>query len=758
METPQVNIPAPKKKHIGRKVFLSLLIVLILALGGAFGWFYFSDSGKRDPFTMIPSDAVFVIETSNLTKGWSTLSESNMWKHMMATKTFAEINSSAMTLDSLIKGNETLDYLFTDRKLLVSAHMISLTDYDFIFAVDLKKASKVSYLKDYIGDIVAQFGYSLSKRDFNGSEIMMLTDIQTGEVLNLSFVDNVMVCSYSTLLIEKSLTQKDAGYWEKNKKFKLIASEIDSKNLFNFYLNYGMLDDYLRCFMDEPGESMVSLSKILSFTAMNVNFEDERLSFSGYTGINDSIPSYLNALKKVEPGSMQAQSIISDRAAIYLALCFDDFNEFFDALKKEFNAEDTTKAENYDKTIKKVEKYLKVDMQQDFFSWIGNEITFIKMQPTSNAREEDVVVTIHAKDVDAAKKGLDRITSQIRKKTIGLAKFKETEYKNYKIQYLGFSGFLKLFFGKLFNKIEKPYFTYIDNFVVFSNSPSCLMDVIDDYMMGRTLSRDEKFTAFTQNFEKKSNVSLFVQMPKVYSHLYYYSKGEKRQGIRDNKDVILGFEYLGFQMTADDDKYKTTFIAGFDEDAAFNDELESVEAAAEELFVFEIDTGIYRIKPEYTEKLPDGPAKIMYEDSARVKFEGRVVNGKPEGLWRIYYLSGKIAGAVNYQEGMATGVAMYYYDNDQQTTLAEVNFVDDKIDGVYREFYLNGQRKASVAYKEGVQDGEAEFYYDSGMIKIEGQYKEGQKSGKWRHYTETGEVIDKERWKKSRKKTTESND
>ncbi len=752
MEAVNPAIPVVKKKRTGRKIFLALLLIILLGLGGGAAWWYLSESGNRDPFTMIPNDAVFVIETNNLTEGWVTLSESKMWKHMMATKTFADINSSASSLDSLIKGNETLDMLFTDRKLLVSAHMIAADDYDFVFAVDLKKGSKVAFLTDYIGDIVSSFGFKMTKRDYNGTEILMLTDLETNEVVNLAFVDNVMVCSYSTLLIEKSINQKESGYWDKNKRFKLVASEISSKKLFNFYLNYGLLDDYLRCFMDEPGDGIISLSKILSFTAFNVNFEDEQLSFSGYTGIIDSVPSYLNALKRVEPGPMKAQSIISDRAAIYLALCFNDFNEFFESLKGEFDAEDTTRAENYDKTIKKVEKYLKVSLEDDFFSWIGNEITFVKMQPTANANEEDVVVTIHAKDIDAAQKGLDHLTSQIKKKTLGLAKFKEVDYKNFKIQYLGFSGFLKLFFGKLFNSIERPYFTYIDNFVVFSNSPSCLMDVIDDYTTGRTLERKKEFMDFVAKFDTKSNVSVFVQMPKVYSHLYYYGKGEKRQGIRDNKDVILGFNQLGFQMTADDELFKTTFIAGFDADAAFNDALENIESAAEELFVFEIDTGIYRIKAEDIEKLPDGPAKIYYDDSTGVKFEGRIVDGKPDGLWRIYYESGKIAGAVNYESGMANGVAMYYYDDEQQATRAEVTFVDDKIDGPYREFYMKGQRKASVNYKEGVPDGDAEFFYDSGMIKIEGQYKDGVKSGKWKHYTETGEVIDKEQWKKNQKK------
>jgi antitoxin component YwqK of YwqJK toxin-antitoxin module len=751
----QQPIVPVKKKSTGKKIlkaFMWIFIVIILAGGAVFAWFYFSESGNRDPFTVIPNDAVFVIETNNLTEGWSTLSDSKMWKHLMGNKKFEDINESALSLDSLIKGNETLDMLFSDRKLLISVHMITTDDYDFIFAVDMKKASKITFLKDYIADIVSNFGYSLTNRDFSGTEILILTDLETNEIINIAFVDNVLVCSYSTLLIEKSITQKDSGFWEKNKRFKEVTSDISSKKLFNFYFNYGLLDEYLRCYLSEPSESINSLSKTLSFSAFNVNLEDERLSFSGYTGVIDSVPSYLNALVGVEPGKMKAQTIISDRAALYLAICFNDFNDFFGNLKKQFDAEDTTRAENYDKTIKKVEKYLKVSLEDDFFSWIGNEIAFVKMQPTANAREEDVVVTIHSKDIEAAKKGLAHLTAQIRKKTLGLAKFKDEEYKNYTIRYLGFSGFLKLFFGKLFNSIERPYFTYIEDFVVFSNSPSCLMDVIDDYTMGHTLSKDEKYMNFVENFDSKSNVSIFVQMPKIYSHMYYYSKDEKRRSIKDNKDIILGFTRIGFQLTSEDNKFKTTLMADFDEDAAFNDELEKIESAAEDLFVNQIDTGMFRIKLEGKNIPENGPMKIMYADSIHVKFEGRTVDGKPDGLWRIYYESGKIAGAINYENGMANGVALFYYDNDRQTTLGEANFKDDMIDGMYREFYENGQRKATVNYAEGKPDGEAEFFYDSGLIKIEGRYKMGEKEGKWKHYTETGEVIDKAKWKKGQQK------
>ena len=734
------------------KVILWILISLLLIAGGLTAWLLFGGGGNRNALTVIPKDAVYIIETNDLTEGYNTLTGSKIWKHMLSNPRFAEINASAMQLDSLINGNKTLDMLFSGRQLVISAHMITATDYDFIFAVDLKKSSKISFLRNYIRDIVSYFDFSFQKREYNGNEIIELVNTTSGEILSLCFVENVMVCSFSPVLIQKSLDQKESKYWIDHPDVRFVSAEISSGKLFSFYINFSMLDDFLRCYLDQPGDFVNSLSSNLLFSAFNVSIEDERLEWTGYTSINDSLPSYFKALSQIPAGKWKAWEVISDRAALYVSMSFANSSDFFGKLREVFNAEDTTRAQNYEKTIRKVEKYLRISIEDDFFAWVGNEIAFVKLEPSANAREEDALALIHASDVEQARSGMDKITRNIRKKTLGLIKFDDTDYKGFTITYLNYGWFLKLFFGKLFSKFDKPYYTIIEDYVVFSNSSSCLMDFIDDYTVGKTLAHEKTFTEFAGEFNNKASISVFVQMPKIYSHLYYYSKADKRRGIRENRDLILSFTRIGFQMVSDKKLFETRFIAEFDESAAFADELEKMELAAEELFLAELDTGNFvpEIGPQYASF--NGGVKLYHADSITIMHEGRLVNGKLEGLWRSYFPGGRIMCAVNYREGIAEGIAYYYFDADKQVTRAEFLYKDGNIEGVYREFYENGNRKARLDFREGVPDGEAEFYYDSGILKIEGRYREGVKEGKWKHYSETGEIIEKEKWKKGNQK------
>lgn len=733
-----------------KKIVLGFLLLILLSIGSFVAYIVFSEAGNRNPFNAIPDDAIYIIETSDLTDGWTTISDSKMWKHMRNNKHFEDISKSAATMDSLIKGDATMDMLFSNRQLLVSAHMISGNDYDFLFVVNMKSASKISFVKDYISGIVESFGYSMSKRTYSGQEIIELTDLENQEILYITLSDNLFTGSYSPILVEKSIKQKDNENWTKNTNFQMVASKISSSKLFNFYFNFSKLREYMNAYLTEESDIVNSLSLSLNYAAFNVNFEDERLSFSGYTSMADSVPSYLKALSEISPGKADAYKVVSNTAALYLSMCFSDFDEFYKKLTTEFANEKGDEYENYSKAVKKVEKLFKVDLQEDFFSWIGTEIAFIKLKPVANAKEGDVVIAIQAKDIDDAMKGMDDLTKQVKKRSP--LKFDTVNYKDHTINYLEIKGFFKMFFGKLFGKLEKPYFTYMDDYVIFSNSTSALMDMIDDYIAGNTLEKDEEFMTFKDNFSDKSNVTVFIRMPELYSHLYYYSNAEKRIGVHDNKELILSFSKIGFQLESDGKLFKTTLIVDHDEEALFNEELEKIQAAAEELFVEEYDS--LKFIPKLSDEIlrKEGPFEVKHPNG-KTKYEGQIKGGKIDGICKTYFESGNIESNVNYNDGKVLGQSIFYYDNDEQQKKAEITFNDEEqIHGEYFEYYENGSKKVIIEFEEGKANGDAQFYYDSGNIKIEGKYKEGSKGGKWKYFSEDGNELTKEKWKKGNQK------
>ncbi len=736
------------------KKFFKILII-ILILGGLGFWVYIkyiSPVSVKKGMTMVPHDAVMIIETSNLTEAWSEISNSKMWNYLVKNAYFNDLNEDIEYLNKYLKGNALADKALKNRKLLMSLHMISATEWDFLFVVDLKDIAQIKKLglRKVLGLVE---GYKVTERTYKNETIVELTDIADPSfVIYLVISDNLLVATFNGSLMEKSIEQsptdkKDLGYWAKNPKFSMVTNKLQGEELFRIYFNYAQIDPFSLSFLTEPSETIKMLGNSLTFSSFNVDFQDEFLSLEGYTGI-DSVGSYVKAMAHVTPGKMDAWRMMSGQTALYFSMCFDNFFDFYNNLLIQYGEGNAEDMEDIESGMIKLERLMGISIHDDFLSWIGDEIALAKMRPGKTTQLEDVIVAIHTNDIDAAKAGLERIMKKI-KNRIRLVKFEPEDYKNFTIYYLEMPGFFRLFLGKMFKDIEKPFFTYVEDFVVFSNSSQTLKLFIDDYISGNTLDKNIDFVNFKDEFDVKSNITFFIRTPQMYENLYYYSTPEDRKAVKENKEFILSFEKIGFQLVSEGDMFKTTLLAMHNPNAVNADMLEVIEQEVTEgMFRDEPESKLFKIELSQSSLENDKFYKEYFENSENVKIEGHIQNHKPNGIWKSYYESGRIKNSVNYKDGIIEGEAWFYYDDENKTIKANAVFESDMLEGIYTEYFENGTQKAKMLYKAGLADGDAEFYYPNGKLKITAEYKDGLKNGKWFYFDEKGKEIGREKYKR----------
>ena len=739
-----------------KKFLRFLLIIIILGAGGFWVYIkYISPVTIKKTMIMVPNDAVLIIETSNLTDAWKEISNSEMWKYLLENPYFNDLNEDIELLNKYLRDNTIAEKALKNRKLQMSMHMISARDWDFLFVIDLKNIAQIKRLglKRILGLVD---GYKVKEREYNGETIIELTDNEDpADIIYLTISDNLLVATFTGSLIEKSIDQKpkgenEKGYWTKNESYNKVVGKLYGEELFRMYFNYNKIDEFSMAYLTEESETINMLGNSLTYSGFNINFRDELLSFEGYTDI-DSTGSYVKAMANVKPGKLDAWRIMSDQTALYFSMGFEDFFDFYYNLTKQYEDGNAEDMEDIKTDIAKIERLLNISMHDDFFSWIGKEIAFFKLRPGRTTRPEDVVVAFHTNDIDDAKAGLDRIMKKV-KNRVKIVKFKPQEYKNYTIQSLEISGFFKLFLGKMFKDLEKPFFTYIEDYVVFSNSNETLKNVIDDYIKGNTLDKNSDFVNFKDEFSNKSNITILIRTPQIYENLYFYSNAKDRKDIKENREFILSFDKIGFQLVSEGDIFKTSLMAMHNPDAVKTDELEKIEReVSEDLFREEVENLTFKISLPESFLESDTLFKEFYDGGERLKFEGKIHKGAIVDNWKTYYESGNIKSSVNYEEGELKGEAYFYYDTEKNVVKAEAVFEDEMIIGVYFEYYENGAQKAKIIYKKGLADEEAMFYYPNGKLKIEANYKNGQKHGRWVFFDERGNEVGKEKWKKGEK-------
>jgi hypothetical protein len=245
--------------------------------------------------TLVPANAVFVVETDEPIEAWRTFSGSDMWNHLKTFPDFAEIGTLADGLDQVISENATLFSVFGKRNLLISAHMTAAKNYDYLFVADMQEGAKLEPVKTGILQLLKQGGFKYTSEKDGEEIIHRFFDHRDKSTLNLVFVANRLICSFHAGIIKESLAEYRNPKLKQNVHFKEVLNQTPAGGLCRIFLNYDRLPAYLACYM-EHGSIPRELFANMHFTGTSADIQGRLLTMQGLTNIDDSLPGYLQAL------------------------------------------------------------------------------------------------------------------------------------------------------------------------------------------------------------------------------------------------------------------------------------------------------------------------------------------------------------------------------------------------------------------------------------------------------------------------------
>jgi hypothetical protein len=661
------------------KKILIVILILLIGLGSYFAWIKFSPNKFTDVYYLVPDDAVMVMETDKPIENWQYFSTSNMWLGLKSYPPFAEITKNADLLDDVIKSNQQVFSLLGQRHLLISIHMTKTKDYDFVYYTDMQEASKSSMIKTSLISVIKQFDYKYTFREYNEVEIHEFLDPQSRDVLSVCFVNNYLICSYNKSLIENviltsKLPEKQMGV---KPQFTEVNRLTGASGICRLMINYNTFHQYLGVYMDDVSD-LKTMFGGLFFTGMEMSFKDDFIQADGYTLINDTVSSYLQALSISGKSKTGIEGLFSEKTSFLLGLGFADFSVFYENLNKVLQ-KDVQAYETQQAAIKKVEKLLNINLQKDLFDWMGSEIGIAQYETdVLIGNKVKNVLAIKVKNKDQAIAGLERIEKQVRKRTP--IKFKEVSYKNYPIKYLEIKGLFKAVLGKMFSKIEKPYYTIIDDYVVMSDDPKTLLITIDDFIEQKTLKNAEIYRDFRSKLPEQISVLAYVSPDRHFANFKGVLSPESWASSKKNQMYIRSFNQVALSLTGDADKMRTVLVS------------------------------------EYMKwEEPEIQAPTVYDDSLNMLEEGDTLNSLDLFI------------VLNFNQNLNNT----YYENGQVKTSVEME--GNLMDGSYIEYYESGVIKVKGQYKKGVKHGTWKFYSPAGILesKQKMQPSESEKKTFW---------------------------
>ncbi|WP_243414784.1 DUF3352 domain-containing protein [Flagellimonas aquimarina] len=611
---------------------------------------------------LIPRDAVFVIESEKPVESWQKVSESKAWQHLQKNGYFAELTENIQKVDTVFNNNHKLFEFFDGRSLFISIHMVSEKDYGIFYVLDLKRIAKLKLLKTYLNTLLND-NYSLSKRNYHEHEILEVYDRKNKETMYLSFVKNQLVASYTHTLVEASIDQYEEPLLGRNLNFIEVNKKVGYEDLFRLYLQYDFLDNYYKRFSNKPSDWVNRISENFLFSGFSFDLDkNSTITANGYSNISSTNHNYLEALQKSGKAKRTIPGIAPKRTALYVSYGFDSFSEFYENFET-VQKDNPEQFNTYQEGIEKVEKFLKINVKENFISWIDDEIALLQIKSEISKGKNDLALVLKTNAIDNAKTNLDFVLKQIKKKTP--VKFKAITYKEHEIHFLSIKGFFKILLGNRFKEFDKPYFTIIDQYVVFSDNPNTLKSIIDDFVVEETLSSSEDFKDFDKNFKSESSLFVYSNIPVLYDNMYSLADGSTRIQLRKNKDFIICFPQIGFQLTPDDNLFESRLVVNYQNveevktKSQFKEGASVLKTTVQSAKTKQITDAVFNLKPIYPTDLN---AKSFHRNysNGKLRFEVELKDGLKHGRYTEFYSNGNEKMTGRFKKDEQVGTWRYY--------------------------------------------------------------------------------------------------
>jgi antitoxin component YwqK of YwqJK toxin-antitoxin module len=618
---------------------------------------------------LIPNDAVFILESDEPIGNWQELRESELWKTVAEYPFMDELETEALYLDTLINDYSWIESLLEDNHFLMSVHMTERDDYDFLFAIDIKRASGSNALKLSFQKLAEVSGWKVTSRMHRSVEIMEIMDPSTRDRFQWCIQRNYLVCSFNNRLLEKSIEEAELPQLGRDKHFMDVSDLTSQDGLARWYVQYEKLPEWLGIYSSDWRTDPYELKSGPMYSCFSMDLDEAKWTFDGYTQIHENAP-YLSALMSSGKSDMTIQDVLSNRTAYYIHLGFDDIETFLLQVEREV-AKDSVAREQFERYWVRTEKLLQISIREDLLGWIDDEVVLAQLNPVNAwSRENDLVVVLEAKSREEAMKRLKKVSDQVQKRTP--AKFKSFQYKQYDIHYLAIKGFFSLFFGKVFEDISQPYYVILDRHVIFSNDPKTLIGAIEDYESSRTLAGDEGFQELIGDFRSSSSAFLYVNGWDGYQLAKEKIASEYAKSFSQHKTLFQYLNHAGVQLVEEGDIFRSKLQLSYGDTSVSQSQLstDSIQALYDHFFSFVSNQQVLNASNQIKQFVKDGWYQRYYPDSTRLEIKAETKHALFHGRYFEYHPNGEVRVKGRYKKGRKTG-RWVHYDTSGEVTHKE---------------------------------------------------------------------------------------
>lgn len=426
--------------------------------------------------------------------------------------------------------------LGTGKNLLVSAHVTRKDDFDFIYYVsDLKNPAEA------LSAISTIKGFRYSERELNSIQIHELSDGR--QTFSWIAIGNVWVASFTPFLIEDVIRtyRGKPNFTKANPEVRQLPRI--SGDAGNVYVQLKNFSDWFSVFM--PGnEKLFAMGKM---SLLDIKSTDNNLVFNGFSTDSAAHNDYLlSVFQNQSPVSFGLKNYVPNRTVLFTSFGIDDGAGFAASLQR-FVAGHKPHLRD---SLNKLSAGLSFQWKE-LYEVISNEIGICQVEGRSGQRLSKVLM-VETKSPALWTKHLDALSEKLSEDTV----FHE-RYSSYLIREIPAYRFPEKLFWPLVQGFDHTFYTTRGNVVFLADDLEelkyFLEDIEQEDVWGKSVSKNQ----FLETTLLESNMSVFINTPKVWHLVTPKLNPRWRQFVRDNQSLLASVQMSAFQFSHLNNTYYT---------------------------------------------------------------------------------------------------------------------------------------------------------------------------------------------------------
>jgi hypothetical protein len=525
-----------------KKILLGVFILLIGAVS-IIAYNFYKNVKKpvsTSSIIAVPQNAALILQENNFSALYKKLSSTNIiWEELVNNTSSTKIvNEQIHYFDSII--NQSFKPL-AKQPVLTSAHLSGANNFDFIFYINISYNFTKQELIQKIKNTTHTNPTSRVYDDVN----IYTSTIKNNKKIAFTFYKNIFAFSYSTVLIEDVIRQLNSKTSLKsNSSFAKILNTSGQAEDGNIYINNTIFSKIVNQFISPEAKNYTNnLGSYANWTELDIKTKPNSIMLNGFT-LSKSNDKFLSLFKNQQPQQNQALDITPSNVAFFYHYGFSDAKAFFDQRKQLLKSKN--QFFNYQKFIDQQNENYGIDIEEELLNNIGNELAVVITEPLTTDFIKNQFIIFKAKDLDKTITDLENMALKINDEPYHFENFNELP-----IHKIDLKNVFSQLFGKPFFNISSPYYTIIDNFIIFSQTESAIKTFISDYTNNKTLAKNENFQNFSDNLSSDANLSVYINIARSVNLFKAYGKKDFAPLFDEKLELFRKFEAIAFQVNTE---------------------------------------------------------------------------------------------------------------------------------------------------------------------------------------------------------------